>query len=296
MTVKAPALVGVDWGTTRLRVMRLGEGGRILEHRVDPRGAGQLTPDAFAPVLESLAGDWMDSETPVLVCGMAGARMGWVEAPYVACPADVSTLASGTVEVPGKRAVRIIPGVCVSAGDLGDVMRGEETQAMGLVDPGEDGMIVAPGTHSKWITVRDGRIRDVRTFMTGELFSAVLKATVVGQGVGTAGKDDAAFDDGVRHALANPGLSALLFSVRVGRLSGRLGPDAAADYLSGLLIGAEIAAAPGNGVQAVRLVGDGTLVGRYSRALTLAGRPTAPVTDGDSATARGLWRIREAST
>ena len=288
-----PALVGVDWGTSRLRVLLMGEEGQVLEQRRDPRGAAGLSPADFAAVLQAVAGDWLASGLPALVCGMAGARRGWVEAPYVACPVDIAALAAGVVEAPGARTVRIVPGVCVSVGDLGDVMRGEETQTFGLLTDSRDITVVAPGTHSKWIAVRNGSIASVRTFVTGELFAAVTGATIVGQGLGVAGRDDAAFDAGVTHSLTDPAITASLFSVRVGRLSDRLGPDAAADYLSGLLIGAEIAAAINPDADPVRLVGDAPLTDRYERALSLAGHPAESATEGELATARGLWRIWE---
>lgn len=282
-------LVGVDWGTTNLRAFRLGQEGDVLETRSDPRGAGGLTPDQFPQVLKDVAGDWLAEAHPVMICGMAGARAGWIEAPYAFCPAGPEDLAA-QVGRPTD-GVSIVPGVALSADGLGDVMRGEETQAVGLFGPGESGVMVAPGTHSKWIALRDGRIERFRTFATGELFAAVRTATLIGRGLPEPGADDPAFDEGVRLALADPAVTAHLFSVRVRQLSGRLDPQGASDFLSGLLLGAEIAMAPVERSASIAIVGGEHLAARYARGLALAGFTSVRVAAGETAAARGLYRI-----
>lgn len=282
-------LVAVDWGTTNLRAFRLGEEGEVLETRSDPRGAGGLTADQFPQVLRDVAGDWLASGCPVMICGMAGARAGWVEAPYVLCPAGAGDLAARVVRP--EDGVAIVPGVALSADGLGDVMRGEETQAVGLFGSGESGVMVAPGTHSKWIAVRNGRMERFRTFATGELFAAVRTATLIGRGLPEPGVDDTAFDEGVRQALADPAITAHLFSVRVHQLSGSLDPRGASDFLSGLLLGAEIAAAPAERSASIAIVGGEHLAARYARGLALAGFTSVRVAAGETAAARGLYRI-----
>lgn len=286
-------LIGVDWGTSNLRVMRLGAGGEVLDRRVDPRGAGRLTSDAFAGVLAEVAGDWLDA-APVLIAGMAGSRQGWVEAPYVFCPADAHELAARLARPVADRDIRIVPGVALTADGLGDVMRGEETQAMGLFEPGETGLMVAPGTHCKWIRVENGAITGFRTFLTGELFAAVREATLIGRGMGEPGRDDQAFDDGVRLALSDPAVTAHLFNIRVRTLAGELDADGAADFLSGLLIGAELAAGSTDRDSPVRVVGEEQVAARYERALALAGFAHVSRVSGEVAVARGLCRIWKA--
>lgn len=289
-----PALIGVDWGGSNLRVMRIAEGGAVLEHRSDPRGAAGLAPANFPVVLREVADDWL-GEVPVLVCGMAGARGRWLEIDYVLCPASVRDVAAGLARPDGLEGVAIVPGVAFSVdGHLVDVMRGEETQALGL--GGGDRLIVAPGTHSKWIAAEGGRIVDFRTFLTGELFAAVRSATMLGAGMGDAGVDPDAFRQGVERSLEDRDLSAALFSVRVEALAGRLAPESAADYLSGLLVGAEIAAQAQHRVSAgVTIVGAPSLAARYAEALAIAGQGDVQVVDVQSVTAAGLWRIWEAS-
>lgn len=289
----ATALIGVDWGTSNLRVMRIDATGAVLEARSDPRGAGGLSPDDFSRVLHEVAGAWLGLGQPVIVCGMAGARGRWLETAYVPCPASLAELGAALARPTAAQDVAIVPGVAVfEDGRLADVMRGEETQAMGLFGPGEDGFLVAPGTHSKWIRIENGRIAGFRTFVTGELFGAIRQATVIGAGLGEAGRDNAAFLDGVRRSLDDPAITALLFSVRVERLSGGLREDQAADYLSGLLIGAEIAMQSSLDRSArIVVVGAPALAARYCLAMDAAGFTDIDTPEGQAATAAGLWRI-----
>jgi 2-dehydro-3-deoxygalactonokinase len=288
-------LIGIDWGTSNLRLMQIAEGGAVLAIRNDPRGASQLSAADFYPVLRELAGDWLEMGLPVLVCGMAGARGKWLETGYRPCPARLEDLTP--VRVEGHCIdVTIVPGVAaVSAGgDLVDVMRGEETQVMGLPADAQTGLVVTPGTHSKWISSDAGTIQNFRSFMTGDLFAAIRGGTLLGQDMGEPGNDVAAFEEGVRRALSDPALTAVLFSVRTERLAERLPATSTADYLSGLLIGAEIAAqGPAEG-RTISLIGTPTLNGRYAAALALAGFTDVHQLDAPTAGARGLWRIHEA--
>ncbi|MEH6663857.1 MAG: 2-dehydro-3-deoxygalactonokinase [Brevundimonas sp.] len=284
------ALVGVDWGTTNLRAFAMDGEGAVLARRADDRGAAGLSPDRFAAVLDKVAGDWRASGAPVLVCGMAGARGGWVEAPYAETPAALADLATHMIEAaPG---VRIVPGVCERQdGRLIDVMRGEEVQALGALS---DGVAVCPGTHSKWVRVAGGRIVDLRTVMTGELFAVLRAHSILGRSMSDGPFAPDAFDEGVDRGLADPAVTAALFSVRTAALDGRLAPGAAPDYLSGLLIGAEIGGARDGFEGAVHLIGAPALNDRYGRALARAGRASTPV-DPETAVTRGLWLLWKAT-
>ncbi len=287
-------LIGVDWGTSNLRAMRIAEGGRVLDSRSDPRGAGGLIPDQFHDVLRDVAGDWLTEGLPVLVSGMAGARGRWREMPYLPCPAGVADLAGAVASPDDAPLVRLVPGVAAFEDErLQDVMRGEETQVFGL-GLQDDAVVVGPGTHSKWIRTTRGRITGFRTFMTGELFAAVRKGTILGADMGDPGVDDEAFAAGAARALRDPAVTANLFSVRVEGLAGRLSATSAADYLSGLLIGAEIAAQSDARDRPVILIGADTLCRRYAAALSLGGFNDVRIADGAAATALGLWRIHEA--
>jgi 2-dehydro-3-deoxygalactonokinase len=291
----ATELIGVDWGTSNLRVMRIAQGGAVLDSRSDPRGAGGLAPNQFRNVLTEVAGGWLDDGMPVLVSGMAGARGRWREMAYLPCPAGVADLARGVASPEDTPHVSIVPGVAVfEDGRLQDVIRGEETQVFGLDAP-DDAVVVGPGTHSKWIRTAGGRITDFRTFMTGELFAAIRKGTILGADMGDPDVDDDAFAAGVQRSLRDPAVTATLFSVRVEGLAGRLSSASSADYLSGLLIGAEVAAQADANHRPVILIGAEALSRRYAAALAQGGFNDVRIADGAAATAKGLWRIHEAA-
>ncbi len=231
---------------------------------------------------------------------MIGSRQGWREAPYAACPVPLSTLARNAVEVEGG-ALTIIGGLtCRDADGVPDVMRGEETQIAGLPDEALRGAIVVqPGTHSKWTRVRDRTILGFRTYMTGELFAVLREHSILGRLAAGSGFDADAFDRGVRRGTAaDHALLHDIFGARTLALAGELAQAGVADYLSGVLVGSEIAAArrwlqPHASDPAVWLVGSHALCDRYTRALQLAG--VAVRRAPEHAAALGLWRLaREA--
>lgn len=283
------ALIGIDWGTTNLRAFRLGAGGEILERRVSDQGAGGLKPGEFERVLAETIGDWTAQSPPIVLAGMVGSRAGWREAAYLPCPADPAALAAATLPVTsGLGDVRIVPGL--SAGDAGngfDVMRGEETQLLG--SGVTDGLVILPGTHCKWATLAQGRIVGFHTAMTGELFGLLRARSLLGQlAADGAIFDEAAFTRGVERVLAAGSPVPLLFSARADVLLGDLRPDQVESYLSGLLIGGEIAAFK---PRAATLIGNPALVARYRSALAVAGVDDVSIIDGERAVARGLWAI-----
>ena len=203
--------------------------------------------------------------------------------------------------VPGTR-LRIVPGlVCRDADGVPDVMRGEETQIMGALDDetwaqAAPRVVILPGTHSKWALAVGGRIEAFATFMTGELYAVLREHSILGRLAAAGRGDGTALERGVRVSLREAAaLPHDLFSGRTLALTGALAPEAVADYLSGLLLGAEVAAgrrwlethaATGG---SVILVGEAALCERYRRALALAGIETAM--GPSDAAARGLWRI-----
>lgn len=288
-------LIGVDWGTTNLRVMRIGNEGQVLDLRQDERGASKLQQSDFASILREVAADWLDEAIPVLVCGMAGSRDGWREIGYRECPVSLSDLKPVDVSTDGL-SIAIVAGASMMAdGELVDVMRGEETQVMGLSECDETSLIVTPGTHSKWIRCSEGSIISFRSFLTGDLFAAIRAETLLGHEMGEAGGDPAAFEAGVRVALQDRALTAILFSVRTAKLSGRIPPASTADYLSGLLIGSEIAAQNLQPHDPVAILGTSVLGERYAAALAVAGALNVKNTDAVVASAKGLWRIHKAN-
>ncbi|MEM9427839.1 MAG: 2-dehydro-3-deoxygalactonokinase, partial [Pseudomonadota bacterium] len=211
-----PDWIAVDWGTSCLRGWAM-QGGTALARAESPDGMGTLSRDQFEPALLRLIGDWLgDHEMTVLCCGMVGSRQGWVEAPYHAVPAK--PIDAKPVSVPrGDPRIRayVLPGLRQNA--PADVMRGEETQIAGFIalNPGWDGVICLPGTHTKWAEISAGEVVSFQTFMTGEMFALLGQESVLRHSVGSDGWDAVAFVEAIADAIARPErLAAQLFSVR----------------------------------------------------------------------------------
>ena len=290
--------IAVDWGTTNLRAWVIGAEGGVLAQLASDRGMGVLNPDAFEPALLDLAGGYLDTnrQTPVVACGMVGARQGWVEAPYAAvpCPPPGTARAVRAPTRDPRIVVHILPGLCQNR--PADVMRGEETQIGGFLAayPDFDGTICLPGTHAKWVQISAGEIVSFRTFMTGDLFATISGHTVLRHSR-AAGQDDAAFDAGVADGIANPALlTARLFGLRAEGLLHGLSPVAATERLSGLLIGQELAGAKHYWLGTrVALLGGAALSARYARALAAQG-VVAEVHAGEDVVLAGLRAARAA--
>ncbi|WP_024868158.1 2-dehydro-3-deoxygalactonokinase [Pseudoxanthomonas suwonensis] len=274
-------MIAVDWGGSSLRAYRLADDGRVLERRRSDEGALSCQ-GRFGRVLAGLVDGWDDPL--VVMAGMVGARGGWIEVPYVRCPADVGALAAGmrhldgSAEAPGLagRALWCVPGMADRTTAAGDVMRGEETQVVGLepvLGPGTH-TVCLPGTHSKWVQVRDGAIVRLSTAMTGELYALLRAHSILGRSMPTGEPplDQAAFDAGLACS-ADPagGLLHDLFGVRTAFLFNRFPAPALPSYLSGLLVGHELQAALAGLPAPVHLVGNAALVDRYAHALQARG-------------------------
>ncbi|WP_354061226.1 2-dehydro-3-deoxygalactonokinase [Devosia sp. 2618] len=279
--------VAVDWGTSNLRAWGIAADGSVVFEKVSPSGMGKLAREDYPGVLTGLLEDVQTAHggpIQVLICGMAGARQGWLEAPYLEAPTDLRSLLAGAVQPMADNRIiaSILPGVCQKAG--GDnVMRGEETQLLGLaaLHPGFSGIVCMPGTHSKWAKLSGSRIEHFSTAMTGEVFEvlrthSVLRHSFNGD-IDGPGRADG-FAAGAAAGLDHPEqLLGTLFQVRAGSLLSGRQPDWCAGYLSGLLIGTEVGANRHLiGAQDVPLIGSPTLCALYAQVLTLAGASGTP--------------------
>jgi 2-dehydro-3-deoxygalactonokinase len=223
----------------------------------------------FAGVFEAQFADWMKPGTRCLISGMAGSRQGWAEAPYVACPAGPDELARHLHWIERDR-IALVPGLSDTQGDVPDVMRGEEVQIFGAMRLAglADGLFVLPGTHSKWATVRGGKVMGFRTFMTGEVYGLFAQHSILARTLdANAPLDEGAFRRGVTRAGDGDGLLHNAFGVRALGLFGRLSPAESASYLSGLLIGEELGQQPLPSDGEVIVIGASALVARYALAL-----------------------------
>jgi 2-dehydro-3-deoxygalactonokinase len=317
----APALIALDWGTTSLRAYLFDANGAVLDTRASTAGIMNLPRPAaqggFDAAFDAVVGEWLDRAPglPVIAAGMVGSAQGWKEAPYVNAPASADALVDGIVRVQTARGVvlNIVPGV-LQDGELPNVMRGEETQIFGalacadedLAKTQKDVLIGLPGTHAKWVMVRNAEIAQIaqiesfHTFMTGEVFAALSEHTILGRTMVTPDRPDTdAFLRGVRVARdkGQAGMLATIFSTRTLGLTGQLSREQQPDYLSGLLIGHELSGLEAalalqqstlDG-RALQLIGNEALCERYRLALAQFGCQQATLVR--QATECGLWRI-----
>jgi 2-dehydro-3-deoxygalactonokinase len=290
-------LIAVDWGTSSLRGARLDDAGKALEEKSAPLGILNVPNGDFAGVFAQQFGDWMKpAGTVCLISGMAGSRQGWAEAPYAPCPAGPAELSKHLhwierAPVPGR--IAIVPGLSDDQGDVPDVMRGEEVQIFGAMRLSglSDGSFVLPGTHSKWAVVKGGKVMGFRTYMTGEVFGLFSQHSILERTLdANAPLDETAFLRGVDQSAKGEGLLHNAFGVRALSLFDRLPPAPSASYLSGLLIGEELAQQKLKPESEVIAIGSSALTARY--ALALKSRGVKVRTFGAEATWAGLRALQ----
>ncbi len=264
--------INCDWGTSRfrLRAVRRADVEVVAEFGTD-QGVARLAEgdssgraarfrDTLREGLRRLAEHVEQSghtlgTAPCLVSGMASSSVGWLELPYarVPLPIDGRGLVWHELEpvVGDKETYRVIL-VSGLASDR-DVMRGEETELVGLFQLSVGralaarSLVVMPGTHSKHVTAQNDQIIGFQTFMTGELYEVLGEHSILRHSIthvtplshNLAGEMLTAFRSGVEEASARP-LSAALFRVRTRQVLGGAPPDANRAYFSGVLVGSEL--------------------------------------------------------
>lgn len=294
------SIIGINWGSSNLRAYLIAPDGRLIDAHEEPAGVATLSREGMVIAADSIRARWPKA-AHAYAAGMVGSNVGWVDAGYVDCPAGADAVAAQLVPTRiGSLEVRIVPGMaCVRAADgAPDVMRGEETELLGLLSSGTigpDAMVALPGTHTKWIQLRSGRVESFMTAMSGELFDRLagggLLASVL-EGPGAVGP---AFLEGVRiGAKGALGLGALLFGVRARVIRGVLARADSSSYLRGVLVGAEIkdamglfpalgGGAAGAGQRpALPVVGSGPVTVMYQAALDELGISSRAVASADA--------------
>ena len=292
-------LLGCDWGTSSFRLMVLDAQGGILQSVHSKQGVSQLPREKHAAFLESqlaqLAQEYRD--LPLLMCGMVGSTLGLQAVPYVDTPASLFDLAQALAPLEVDSSVAcIVPGIRTrdGAGNI-DVMRGEETQVAGWLatcSAGESAkaLLCLPGTHTKWVQIREASVAALSTSLTGELYALLSQYSVLVRG--EQHFDLQAFDAGVQTAKKSDALLSTLFSARARVLDSALAENNAAAYVSGLLIGSDIGEQKRLLQQeaTLHIIGDPGLTTLYERAATKF--EIASVTyDGNAMVAEGLCAL-----
>jgi 2-dehydro-3-deoxygalactonokinase len=288
----AEGFIAVDWGTTNRRAYAIDTEGNCIGELADDRGVLSIAAGGF----ETATGEIREKlgDRPMLLAGMIGSNRGWIEVPYVRCPAGLDELAQGILRSPDGSAV-LVPGVAYEDSRV-DIMRGEEVQILGAAADGEvpqDCLVCHPGTHNKWIRLEAGRIVSFRTVMTGELFNLLKAKSILSDLLSRQVEIGEAFLAGAREGLAGSGVTAELFETRARVLLGRMAAEDGASFISGLLIGEDVriglAAHPGIRVVAI---GRPDLTALYAAALKEAGVETEQAS-GERAFIAGAKQIVE---
>jgi 2-dehydro-3-deoxygalactonokinase len=293
---KSPFCAAIDWGTSTFRLWLLDADGNVLDERRSEDGLQSMGgKEGFPGVMEShLAEVGAPDGLPVIVCGMAGSRQGWVEARYLDTPAPLDRVIESAVRVEGiSRDVRILPGVAQRDPAHPDVIRGEETQLLGALALGiEDGFFCMPGTHSKWVALKAGTLEAFATYMTGEMFGLLARQSILAHAIDDTKvkPDDADFLAAVEAGIARPAdIANRVFEIRPSQLLGFAAAGSGAARLSGALIGTEIAGARARfgRLGHVHLIASGSLSKLYARALEATGS-AVDVLDADVVVRGGL--------
>ncbi len=316
--------IAVDWGSTHFRAMLVNDHGQVVDRVESTQGIlssamqAQKNDNRFAQVIEQHCRRWL-SDAPSLTCflgGMIGSRNGWQEVPYLDNSRWLSELATQLQQSP-EGCHFFIPGVQQNHKGHWDVMRGEETQILGAVqilsdcDWPRSVQMLLPGTHSKWAQVSgkkieanastiDAKIDHFSTYMTGEIYHwAHQNSSLSGLMTKDSDSFDAtAFDAGIAQGESTSALSQLLFTLRADSLMDALPGHSCADYLSGLLIGHEIASAlvqhsmptQKQSDSEIVIIGNGMLAKRYQHGLERFGRSSRLI-DVEDAYCRGVLTI-----
>ena len=300
--------IAADWGSTNLRVYlcqhhlierQLVEQHLVEQHLVEDNpssateplrvlatksGPGVLHIDGdFEETFFDLVADWLEAHGPlrVLLSGAVGSTVGWRDAPYLDCPVGPEQIIAGRTVFEARGLEFLIVSGLKTQGALGapDLMRGEELQLLGWMrlqnKPVTEQVIILPGTHNKWVLVKNDQVETFATALTGELFSLLENHSILI----TEPQEEAFsadwFMQGVELAkrLQSGQLLQALFTARSRQVALDLPTQQARSYLSDLLVGSDIVGFIGlfndqvAQLNKVVLIGDSTLSNAYQLAL-----------------------------
>lgn len=273
-----------DWGTSSFRLRRISDG-KIQREICEPHGVRSLYEQSIAEKKDraSLFAQFLRAKLseiggageglPLIISGMASSTIGWRELPYATAPLSLDGNGLGVERFQWDKPAGLGLTLLISGlATADDVMRGEETQILGIMAAPERkafagrSVLILPGTHSKHVQIEGGSIRTFRTYMTGELFDILSQHSILRATVDTSGRIEAseAFREGARTARKR-GLPGSLFSVRARAVLGKSSSRESAAFLSGLLIGSELVNLDGSAP--VLIAGAGDLGGLYLAAI-----------------------------
>jgi 2-dehydro-3-deoxygalactonokinase len=257
-----------DWGTSTLRLNLVNsDTGEILYKEISDEGmsriftlwnlSGQTDENERMPFYLNVLQQHIKSiehrlnlslkGIKLIISGMASSSIGFVDVPYSNLPFSLSGDSLKIKHLPAhedfEHDITVISGV--RSDD--DVMRGEETQLIGCIDPEkqiDNELFIFPGTHSKHISINNNKATVFKTYMTGDFFELLSQKSILSAGVEkdhdiTNLDNLLSFKNGVADS-ADANLLNTAFKVRTNNLFGIYNKKENYNYLSGLLIGTEL--------------------------------------------------------
>jgi len=314
--------ITIDSGTTRTRIS-LWADGQCLHTTVCEVGARQTAADRHSGALQqalrdgicrlmSLGNLHFNNLAGLIASGMITSNAGLCEIPHLLAPAGLPELAAGLQcrsfpdicplplwFIPGVRCEENAPGQ-----GLGDMMRGEETEAMGCLGAQARLPVIMmfPGSHNKMIRINaQSEIEHSATSMSGELLDALTHHTLLAQSV----ENDFPHEylpEWIQkgcEATRSVGFPSAAFGTRLLRVLQGVSREQAANYLMGSVAAGDIDALEGcfpGAHMPIRILGQGI----YAQALAgllAAQRMDAAQLPADTATnaaGRGALKIAKA--
>ena len=268
-----------DWGSTNIRAF-LYLDGKQVEIKKSHEGVTTVRGKDCEGAFDRLTAEWFQKygPMPTIMAGMVGSINGWTDAAYLDCPVDLGELSSQLTEVHHSKGykIRIVPGICVRDKDNWNVIRGEETQLAGAFKLSPSKVYIMPGTHCKWVLADGSRVNSFRTAMTGEMHSIMMKYSLVGLGAGEQEDSEPDFMAGLERGYTENNIVPRLFEIRGANILGGIKPCHVGEFLSGLLIGAEVASMQKifkftKEDSPLTVIANDFFYARYEKALKLAG-------------------------
>ena len=291
--------IGIDWGTTNVRIWLFSKTGQVLKETTLESGMNVIKNDQYEGIILDTLSNWKvcTNSVDIIACGAIGAKNGWVEVPYVETPCkpvDVKKL----FEVPNSISdlkITITPGISTLKPNC-DVLRGQETQIHGFVSkyPEFDGVLCLPGTHTKWVQVRNSLIVSFQTFMTGEIFDLLRHNSILRHSINSRFFDYTEFISTLNETLSRPErLAGQLFRIRAKELLEKPSDRQSYSSLLGILIGAELAGSKAYWLgQKVALISTEAFSKPYQIALQQTGLDPE-IYEAEEITILGLQKVRK---
>lgn len=310
----------VDWGSTNFRAF-LVKGDNVIDKRsVAGNGVLQLYQSMtdkslfhdpsfrsryYSDILKAGISDWLGDVRAIYMCGAIGSREGWLDTGYTEAPANIKKLADNIrflnpdeSHFPAELRIGILPGLATAEKGRFDMMRSEEVKSFGALSVCglKDGIFCIPGTHCKWVVIRNEVITGFHSILTGEIYNTLQMNGSLApllSGEDEAG-DEASFDRGL--ALAGEGYDLLsdIWQLRAQAIRAKEPPEHLRSYLSGILIGHEIRQAFTviSNLENVVLLSDlGPRQKFYKRALEKSGLIVTHSVESEAAVCEGMLSL-----